>query len=369
MTIRLLVVEDDYDFRNILQASIQTSNEIKNTQYVCDTAGSVDEAKDLISSQKYRLIISDLKMPNDGDGLKLLNHLNDIGFDGKFIAMTGMHDENTARQLLKMGAANILYKPFSIQALIQTLPEYLEEKPKNNLQDIDLRTLIQLINIEKKTITINVYVRGHNGKLFFVKGELIHAEYEDLKGKEACEIILNTSSNKEFSFTKEISAKKTINMPLMNLLLLISKDNDEKNKENKEKKNKETQNKKTNVNIDKLKGAMETLKKDMGEALITSDITMIKEGQILISHNPDPKLCALTTLMIQQIIETVNKTKDFKLGNKIILRLEDNKSIITLFYGDYLWSMMVDKDKIQIGLVLNAIIPDTLKNLEIAVNA
>ncbi len=123
------------------------------------------------------------------------------------------------------------------------------------------------------------------------------------------------------------------------------------------------------MNVQKLKEAMEKLKGEMGKGLLTSDIMMQKDGQALVSHNPNPKLCALGTLMIKQIKEIVNKAGNVKLGNQVMLDLDGNQVLIIMVYGDYLWGLIFDESKVQIGLVVNAIIPDAAKRLEEAVNS
>ncbi len=122
------------------------------------------------------------------------------------------------------------------------------------------------------------------------------------------------------------------------------------------------------MDVQKLKEAMEKLKGDMGNALLTSDIVMQKDGQALVSHNPNPKLCALGTLMVKQIVD-ITKKAEVKLGNKLMLKLSNNQALIVLYQGDYIWGSIFDESKIQIGLVVNAIVPDALKNLKEAISS
>jgi len=62
---RILIVDDDPGFRNLLETILVGEG------YAVESAGSVGEALRAGARRKYDLVISDLKLP-DGDGLEVL---------------------------------------------------------------------------------------------------------------------------------------------------------------------------------------------------------------------------------------------------------------------------------------------------------
>jgi hypothetical protein len=72
-------------------------------------------------------------------------------------------------------------------------------------KDLSITNLVQLNCMEKKTAQIVINWKGHEGALFLLEGDIIHAKFMDLKGEQALYKILRLEDGR-FS----ISEPKTI---------------------------------------------------------------------------------------------------------------------------------------------------------------
>ena len=71
---------------------------------------SMDAAQEKLTKQSFHVVLSDLRLP-DGDGIMLLNWLNEKGKNEPVIIMTGYGDVQTAVSAIKLGAFDYLEKP------------------------------------------------------------------------------------------------------------------------------------------------------------------------------------------------------------------------------------------------------------------
>ena len=63
--IRLLLVDDEESFRKL------TARELERQGYAVDTAGTLEEARQLIGQKIFHVALLDLRLP-DGNGMELL---------------------------------------------------------------------------------------------------------------------------------------------------------------------------------------------------------------------------------------------------------------------------------------------------------
>jgi signal transduction histidine kinase len=103
-TPRILVVDDDDSFRELIQKILS------NEGFVVDTASDGDLGIAAARRNSYDLILLDLKMPNV-DGMQTLKVLKPELPNTDFIVVTGYSDVNIAVELLKLGAKEYLTKP------------------------------------------------------------------------------------------------------------------------------------------------------------------------------------------------------------------------------------------------------------------
>jgi DNA-binding NtrC family response regulator len=110
---RILVVDDENPVREIC------FRVLKGLGYNVETAATGDEAKNRFETQPYDLVITDLRMPGQLDGLTLGHAIKKTSPHTPIILMTGFPDVGDAVETLRLGALDYLIKPFGPEELIR----------------------------------------------------------------------------------------------------------------------------------------------------------------------------------------------------------------------------------------------------------
>jgi DNA-binding NtrC family response regulator len=108
---RLLVVDDAFDTREVLQRNLSSQG------FQVFTASSVSEAVRVLESISIDLVITDLKMP-DASGLDLVRHVRENLKDTEVMMITGYPSIEGAVMAVKSGAEDYLTKPFTQEELL-----------------------------------------------------------------------------------------------------------------------------------------------------------------------------------------------------------------------------------------------------------
>ena len=120
---KILVVDDQAEVRELIDVTLGASG------YLILTAGSGQEALDIARKERPDLIIMDVMMPGDIDGLDATRILkNDKMTDGVIIIMlTAKGQEADIVNGIQSGADGYFIKPFSPLELIRKVDEVLSE--------------------------------------------------------------------------------------------------------------------------------------------------------------------------------------------------------------------------------------------------
>ena len=89
------------------------------------TAGSVEEAAELLGRRHFDLIVLDIALPGRS-GVEWLHQLRDQGFAGDVVLMTAYADLETAIDALRAGASDFLLKPFSVAQMLNAVKRCFE---------------------------------------------------------------------------------------------------------------------------------------------------------------------------------------------------------------------------------------------------
>ncbi len=113
---KILVVDDEAQIANTV------CEELESEGYSVVTALNGEEALTIIRNQKelLALVVSDLGMP-EMDGRELLKKSRAEGIKLDFIFMTGYLDQTSKSELLKLGAKQVLMKPFSLEDITRAV--------------------------------------------------------------------------------------------------------------------------------------------------------------------------------------------------------------------------------------------------------
>jgi DNA-binding response OmpR family regulator len=117
---RILIVDDD----DLIRTSLRQILEHGDFEVV--TASSVNDALRLIGSEVFDVLLSDLHMPGAGDGLTVVSAMRHSNPRAVTIIFSGFPQMKEAAEAILLQADEILVKPMSPVALIQTIRERLE---------------------------------------------------------------------------------------------------------------------------------------------------------------------------------------------------------------------------------------------------
>jgi two-component system response regulator PilR (NtrC family) len=104
----LLVVDDEPDLRTLYELTLLREG------YEVETAGSVEEALQMLKERAYSAVITDMRLP-DGSGLDVLAQLDADGRKEKAIVITAYGSAENAVEALKAGAFDYLTKPVDLR--------------------------------------------------------------------------------------------------------------------------------------------------------------------------------------------------------------------------------------------------------------
>jgi len=118
---KLLIVDDEETLTYSLYQTFIKSSSI----YEVVTAASGDEAAERLASDKFDLVLTDIKMPGM-DGLELLTEIKTKYPGTKVIVMTAFGSMEKKEESLARGADYYIEKDFDISDIRQLVLEFLK---------------------------------------------------------------------------------------------------------------------------------------------------------------------------------------------------------------------------------------------------
>jgi len=118
---KLLIVDDE----ETLTYSLYQSFILSQNNYEVVTAASGDEAAEKLTTMKFDLVLTDIKMPGM-DGLELLSLIKSKYSETKVIVMTAYGSLEKKDEALEKGASFYIEKPFEIKEIKQLVMEILQ---------------------------------------------------------------------------------------------------------------------------------------------------------------------------------------------------------------------------------------------------
>jgi CheY-like chemotaxis protein len=116
---RLLVLEDDVDFRNALRKMLEKAG------YAVDVAANGRQGVEFFKDTPPDLVITDMQMPSQG-GVKTIDIIRGVAPEVPIIAMSGSTKGELEAAMVN-GANMRLSKPFDLDDLLSAVSMLLEE--------------------------------------------------------------------------------------------------------------------------------------------------------------------------------------------------------------------------------------------------
>lgn len=204
----ILVVDDS----NIILMQVRKA--MGSLPYHLQTASSARKALDMINSDAFDLIITDVNMP-EMNGIELSLKIRKEIKHLRVIIMTAFENAEMKKQ-----QTNVLFtdKPLSLSHVTNLINQMNEGNDFGKLNNLKLKDLIFMLVLSKKDEYILVTDEQNNqGKVFLSCGDVIHAEYSNLKGKDALDAI-SKLSQPSLEVLEGKPSEKSINIDVNTIL-------------------------------------------------------------------------------------------------------------------------------------------------------
>ena len=119
------------------------------------------------------------------------------------------------------------------------------------------------------------------------------------------------------------------------------------------------------INIDKLETAVQDLKNMLKDGLLATDIWDRSTGLSLAGHNPRPAAVALFSETPNTLINTLSDAGFPGLKRYFFLDLEGDHVVMIIRHGtDLLQGILMNSQKVNLGLLLSVALPKMLTSVE-----
>jgi len=132
---KILLIEDDVTFSAMLERFL------KKNGFEVDATYSSEEAGKKLKGNRYDLVFTDLRLPDD-DGISVLTKVKEQHPDTPVILMTGYAEVSTAVKAMKRGAFDYISKPFNQDEVLAVIRNALK-KEGSTASDIKVKPSVE----------------------------------------------------------------------------------------------------------------------------------------------------------------------------------------------------------------------------------
>lgn len=118
------------------------------------------------------------------------------------------------------------------------------------------------------------------------------------------------------------------------------------------------------MNIQKLNGCIELVRKDLGDGLESGGVISTKDGQLLAGTDNVNVAASASLNRITNVIREALKSFPVELGQYYYMDIAGNIGILVIPMGDYQFGFAVNNKKVKLGLLLNIILPRLINAFE-----
>jgi len=143
----ILIVEDEEAFR------LPLTRILEHEGYSVAAVGSSKEALSAAAQGKIDLVVTDVKIPGDIDGLEIITRIKGLGLkrDPLFIVMTGYAGDDAPLRALRAGVGDFLYKPFESEQFLYSVKKTLR------MRELEDQRVEHIERIEKMKGELETY--------------------------------------------------------------------------------------------------------------------------------------------------------------------------------------------------------------------
>ncbi len=187
----VLIVDDEEDLTWSISKSLKRDK--KSIRVLCANSG--DEALELIKKNAVDVLVTDLRMPGK-DGFALIEFIRNEGLKTRIIVMTAYGSDDIEKQILTANCCYYIEKPFEMATLKEKIYAVLQNPDDCNSgsggggMNYQIRKLLAMSK-DIPSLMVSVYQGSREGKLYFSRGRIYHAEVGKKNGQAALEEIFS----------------------------------------------------------------------------------------------------------------------------------------------------------------------------------
>ncbi|MBO6934403.1 MAG: response regulator [Deltaproteobacteria bacterium] len=188
MNARVLIVEDDGRQLSALSRLVS----MRRRDLTVLTARHGADALEVLEAGAIDFVLTDLQMP-EMDGFELLAWIASNRPHMGVIAMTAYPDVISDGRMRELGGIECFTKPLDVGTILERIDRVLGRQ-SGHLRDIGLPSLLQVLEMERKSSVLTVQSDGQVGHLYLDGGELVDASCGSQSGDDAALAILGWQS-------------------------------------------------------------------------------------------------------------------------------------------------------------------------------
>jgi len=374
--LNLLIVDDEIPFLRNLSDYLGSFKD----EFAVLAESTGEKALEIIKSdQPVDVLLSDIRLPGI-DGIELVRQSMILRPSLKVLVMTAYPSSKIRTSATSAGALRYMEKPLDLGELHKVLLEAGQSSTgwSGTVGGLDIFDVTQLLAMSGRSMAVRVTFGERSGTLMFRQGRLAHASAGDLEGEEAFFEMARWSGGtfEEMSRPTAGSLPQNVEMPFSQLMIEAARHRDEEN----ERLSRVVQTRKTKsvrperqpstnhekelvMNITKVEAVLNNLKEELGSGLLATDIWAAADGQAIAGVNSQPAADALFNELWDYMQKVLKGAKFPTLDKYIYLDLTDDKAVLILSYGKYRHGILLDSEKVKMGLLLNVYVPQLLEEL------
>lgn len=225
---KILLLDDEQDLLDLYRDILL---ELPSKPEVHTTSSGAQAIK-ILETDPFSLLICDLSMPKM-DGLQVLAIVRRKFPQLRTAILTSVADEQFRARAYSMGVDLFLEKPSTgqeIRLMKDCLESLLDQEAQEGFRGFQSKSLVDIIQMEglsQSSSTLKIHHRKQEGRIWFINGEIIDAETDNLRGEEAFHKILAWRTGSFESAPPDLNRNRTIQASYHALLLESARTIDE----------------------------------------------------------------------------------------------------------------------------------------------
>lgn len=177
---KILIAEDERELAEMMAAVLESRG------FEVEMVHSGHEALKKFAPGRFTVLITDLIMPVMG-GIDLVRRVRALDPGQCIIVISGFPTTQSRQEAARLGSITYLAKPFGVARFLEAVAGACARHPERLLGPTHLscEDVIHMYTLEGRSTILEVCVNEECGRIYFKRGEVVHAEVGELQGEEA----------------------------------------------------------------------------------------------------------------------------------------------------------------------------------------